>query len=66
MHQPNCSVGIKECRLDNIFFVTISAADVIRNSYEDNNDDTMFARVGLKRRLVIIQDETMPGEGGLG
>ena len=48
------------------FFVTISAADVIRNSYEDNNDDTMFARVGLKRRLVIIQDETMPGEGGLG
>ena len=46
--------------------MTISAADVIRNSYEDNNDDTMFARVGLKRRLVIIQDETMPGEGGLG
>ena len=59
-------MGIKECRLDKIFFVTISAADVIRNSYEDNNDDTMFARVGLKRRLVIIQDETMPGEGGLG
>ena len=46
--------------------MTISAADVIRNSYEDNNDDNMFARVGLKRRLVIIQDETMPGEGGLG